>query len=347
MSKRADIAQRVLNSLQQREATPEEPARPRPPRTFIGQVGEQMTQGFAARVEALEKERREGGVILSLDPTRIRRSVHANRHELSLGESDQDFLALKLSLKRDGQIMPICVRTVTGDSAHEYEVVSGHRRHEAALQLDLESPNGFRIRAVLDSAAQDPVALALHMYLENAARKDLSAYELGAMFRTWLEAGVFAEQQAIAEATGLGKQTISKYLQVAALPRVILEAFGDPRVIAVRWAETLVAALKANEAAVLAMADKLAAREDRPAPEIVLRQLADAATPRKAKRSGTQSETVKIDGRTAFAYSLRNEKIAIRFGKHVEREVARELTEEIKDLLTRRLKERLAHGGQR
>ena len=347
MSKRADIAQRVLNSLQQREVAADEPTRPRQARTFIGQVGEQMTQGFAARVETLEKERREGGVILTLDPKRIRRSGQANRHKLSLTESDEDFRALKLSLKRDGQIMPICVHSVAGDATHDYEIVSGHRRHEAALQLDREIPEGFRIRAVLDSAAQDPVALALHMYLENAARKDLSAYELGAMFRTWLQAGVFAEQQAIAEATGLGKQTISKYLQVAGLPNIILEAFGDPRVVAVRWSETLVAALKTGEAAVLAMARKLAAREDRPAPEIVLRQLADAATPRKAKRSGTQSETVKIDGRTAFAYSLRNEKIAIRFGKHVERDVARELTEEIKDLLTSRLKERLGRGGQR
>lgn len=348
MSKRADIAQRVLNSLQQREASSEELTRPRPPRTFIGQVGEQMTQGFAARVEALEKERRDGGVILALDPKRIGRSAQANRHALSLTETDEDFLALKLSLKRDGQIMPICVRALTGDPSHEYQVVSGHRRHEAALQLDRESPDGFKIRAVLDSAAQDPVALALHMYLENAARKDLSAYELGAMFRTWLQAGIFEEQQGIAEATGLGKQTVSKYLQVAALPQSILAAFGDPRVIAVRWAESLVGALKSNESAVLAAAEKISARGERPSPEVVLRQLVDAGTAvRKSKPAGSQSETVKIDGRTAFAYSLRNDKIAIRFGKHVEREVARALTEEIKDLLTRRLKERLGRGGRR
>jgi ParB family transcriptional regulator, chromosome partitioning protein len=348
MSKRDEIALRVLSKLQQREPpAPAEPSRARSMHTFIGQVGERMTQGFAARVEELERERRDGLVILALDPKHIRRAAQANRHALSLTEADEDFATLKQSLKRDGQIMPVSVRALEGDAEHVYELVSGHRRHEAALQLDRERPEGFKLRAVLDSAAQDPATLALHMYLENAARKDLSAYEVGAMFRTWLASGIFAEQQQIAEATGLGKPSISKYLQVAGLPAPVLNAFGDPRVIAVRWAEILIAALKANETAVLATARKLAARDERPAPELVLRQLAEAAESKQAKRSGTQTETVKIDGRTAFAYSLRNEKIAIRFGKHVEREVARELSEEIKELLTKRLKAKLGRGAGR
>ena len=344
MSKREDIARRVLSSLQQQGAAAEAPpGAARPARTFIGQVGEQMTQGFAARVEVLEKERREGGVILSLDPKRIRRSAQANRHELSLIESDEDFSALKRSLIRDGQIMPISVRAVTGDPEHDYEVVYGHRRHEAALQLDRECP--FKIRAVLDSAAQDLTTLALHMYLENAARKDLSAYELGAMFRNWLEGGIFPDQKSIAEATGLSKQSVSSYLQTAGLPQPILEAFGDPRVIAVRWVYMLAPALKANEAAVFAVARKLAKRPDRPAPEIVLRQLIDAASARKPKETGSQSETVKIDGRTAFAYSQRKERIAIRFGKHVDPDTAKALSEEIKDLLTKRLQSKLGRRG--
>jgi hypothetical protein len=79
----------------------------------------------------------------------------------------------------------------------------------------------------------------------------------------------------------------------------------------------------------------------------VLRQLTEAAAGKKPKRGGTHSETVKIDGRTAFAYSLRNDKIAIRFGKHVERDLARELTDEVKDLLTKRLKAKFGRGGSR
>src|ERR1700691_2608741 len=152
MSKRDDIAQRVLGKLQRRDA-PAEPARPRVMSTFIGQVGAQMTAGFAARVEDLERERREGLVILALDPKIIRRGEHADRHVLSLQESDADFLALKASLKRDGQIMPVSVRPIENDPAHTFELVSGHRRHEAALQLDREIEGGYTLRAVLDSAA--------------------------------------------------------------------------------------------------------------------------------------------------------------------------------------------------
>ena len=349
VSKRDDIAQRVLAKVQQRDVS-NEPPRARVMGTFIGQVGQQMTAGFAARVEDLERERREGFVILALDPKTIRRGDHANRHALSLKATDEDFVALKDSLRRDGQIMPVSVRAVTGDARHAYELVSGHRRHEAALQLDREIPAGFKIRAVMDTAAQEPAKLALHMYLENAARKDLSAYELGAMFRTWIDGGIFADQQTVAEATGLGKASITKYLQVAGLPKTVLDAFGDPRVIAVRWAELLVAALKTNGLAVQAAARKLAEQAngaDQQAPDAVLRQLTDAAAGKKPKQGGTHSETVKLDGRTIFAYSLRNDKIAIRFGKHVERQLARELTEEIKELLTRRLKAKLGRGGTR
>ena len=152
MSKRDDIAQRVLDKVNQRSASLE-PPRPRVMGTFIGQVGQQMTAGFAARVEELERERREGFVILSLDPKTIRRSEQANRHALSLAVADTDFAALKDSLRRDGQIMPVSVRLVAGDPKHAYELVSGHRRHEAALQLDRELPAGFELRAVLDTAA--------------------------------------------------------------------------------------------------------------------------------------------------------------------------------------------------
>src|SRR5580658_1384766 len=153
--KRDEIAQRVRGKLQQRDNSGESP-RPRVMNTFVGQVGERMTAGFAARVEELERERGDGFVILSIDPKTIRISERANRHKLSLNASDPDFVALKQSLKRDGQIMPVSVRSIPGDATHTYELVSGHRRLEAATQLDQEIPEGFKLRAVLDSAAQDP-----------------------------------------------------------------------------------------------------------------------------------------------------------------------------------------------
>lgn len=317
------------------------------PRTWIGRVAEEHNTGLKGRIQELESERSAGLVVLRIDPKRIRLTELANRHALSLDGSDTDFIALKADIAQRGQLEPIRVRPAAhAQGVFEYELVYGHRRHAACLALDAETAEGFPVLALLDAQAADARDHVLKMYQENAARKDLSAFEIGRMFRGWLDARVFSEQNEIAEATGLGKQTVSKYLQVAALPDPIIAAFRDPRVIAVRWAESLMAALRQNAAAVLGAAKRLAEQADAPA-ELVLRTLLDAAVKRKTTRGGSQSETIKIDGRTAFAYSLKNERIAIRFGKHVEPQVAKELTGEIKELLTRRLKAKLGRAGSR
>ncbi len=324
------------------------PSAPKPgTRTWVGRVASEHNSGLQGRISELEAERSGGLVVLRIDPKRIQPSALANRHATSLAASDPGLAELAKAIRDRGQLEPIRVRPALPDSGYEYEIVYGHRRHAAALGLDAEVEGGWPVLALLDATAADARDHVLKMYQENAARKDLSAYEIGAMFRSWLDAGVFPDQNAIAEATGLAKQTVSKYLQVAGLPDPVLAAFGNPTVIAVRWAEMLLGALKINEAAVLAAAGALAELEEPLKPDVVLRQLMDAGAGKKAKRASSQSETVKIDGRTAFAYALKNDRIAIRFGKHVDRQAARELTDEIKDLLTRRLKARMGRGGGR
>ncbi len=156
MSKRDDIAQRVLGKLAARDAaTPETPPRPRAMNTFIGQVGAQMTQGFAARVEVLERERADGHVVLKLDPKTVRFSHLANRHELSLKTSDADYKALKDDLRANGQEYPIKVKTIEGDAEHEFEVIAGHRRLQACRELAAEVAGGFPIFAILDGTAAE------------------------------------------------------------------------------------------------------------------------------------------------------------------------------------------------
>ena len=354
----AKINQAVLDALKRPEAP--KAASPAPPapgasqtavkpaaRTWVGRVADEHNSGLKSRIAELEHERSGGHVVLKLDPKRIHATEHANRHALSLETDDPEFARLVADIEAQGQLEPIRVRPAAAGAKAEFEIVYGHRRHAACLALDASRKDGYPVLALLDADAAVARDYALKMYQENAARKDLSAYETGAMFRGWLEAEIFADQAAIAAATSLSEPSVSKYLQVAALPEAILGAFRDPRTIAVRWSEQLNAALKANESAVLTVAGKLAADDDPSAPDVVLRQLLDAGAGKKRKKGGSQSETVKIDGRTAFAYSLKNERIAIRFGKHVDRQVARELTEEIKDLLTKRLKAKLGRGGGR
>ena len=319
MSKRDDIAQRVLGKLAAREAaTPETPPRPRAMNTFIGQVGAQMTQGFAARVEVLERERAEGHVVLKLDPKTVRFSHLANRHELSLKSSDADFKALKDDLRKSGQEFPIKVKTVEGDAEHEFEVIAGHRRLLACRELDAEVATGFPVFAILDGTAAELKVHALKMYRENALRKDLSPFETGTMFRRWLTEGLFATQKELAETLGLSTPTVSHYLGIAELPPEILNAFRDPRAISLRWINDLAPALKTHRTALLAAAQQLAKATPPPDADTVLRELLAATKARGRKAAKPEAETVKMGGKPLYTISWKGSRVSLKFGKQVD-----------------------------
>jgi ParB family chromosome partitioning protein len=345
----AKVNEAVLEALKQPRTPPPDspaPAGPRPgAKTWVGRVAQEHNSGLRDRITELEHERDHGTLVLKLDPKRIQSSALSNRHSSSLDADDEGLKELAQAIRDRGQLEPIRVRPAPSGGEFDYEIVYGHRRHAVALALDAETDGGWPVLALLDASAADTKDHVLKMYQENAARKDLSAYETGAMFRGWLAAKVFDGQTEIAAVTGLSEPSVSKYLTVAMLPKAVLEAFGDPRVIAVRWAERLTAAIKANGPDVLEAAREISREENPLKPDVVLNRLLDAAEPKKRKKGGSQSETVKIDGRTAFAYSLKNDRIAIRFGKHVDPQIARALTGEIKDLLTKRLKAKLGRGG--
>jgi ParB family chromosome partitioning protein len=341
MSKRDEIAQRVLGKLAEQEPAPASPPRPRVMNTFIGQVGAQMTQGFAARVEELERERAEGRVVLRLDPKTVRFSQLANRHELSLKASDADFRALKDDLRQNGQEFPIKVKAIEGDATHEFEVVAGHRRLQACRELDTERPGGFPVFAVLDGTAAELRAHALKMYRENALRKDLSPYETGTMFRRWLAEGLFATQKELAETLGLSTPTVSHYLAVADLPAEILRAFRDPRAISLRWVNELGPALKSHGKAVLEAAGRLARMNPAPEPEAVLRELLAAAKGRGRRAVRPEAETVKIGGKSLYTISWKGSRVALKFGKQVDAATVGEAQDAVKAFLTQWLKKRV------
>lgn len=343
MSKRDEIAQRVLGKLAAREpaATPKAPPPPRAMNTFIGQVGAQMTQGFAARVEVLERERAEGRVVLKLDPKTVRFSHLANRHELSLKTSDADFKALKDDLRANGQEFPIKVKAVDGDADHEFEVIAGHRRLLACRELDAEVAGGFPVFAVLDGTAAELKVHALKMYRENALRKDLSPFETGTMFRRWLIEGLFATQKELADALGLSTPTVSHYLGIAELPPEILNAFRDPRTISLRWINDLAPALKTQRAALIAAAQRLARATPAPDPEAVLRELLAATKGRGRKTARPEAETVKVGGKSLYTISWKGSRVSLKFGKQVDAGIVGDAQEAVKAFLTQWLKKRV------
>jgi ParB family transcriptional regulator, chromosome partitioning protein len=291
-------------------------------------------------IERLEAERSAGMVVLRLDPKRVRASEFANRHERSLDPGDPAFVALKDDIGRRGQLDPIRVRPLAGAPDQDYEIVYGHRRHAVALALDAEIDGGFRVLALLDASAADAREHVLKMHSENFARSDLSPYEYGQMYASWLDAGCFKTQAEIATAVGLDQSVISTYVRIATLPESVLGAFGDPRGIALRWARDLALALKTGESRVLGMAAEIAARPLPRDPQAVLRELVAAATPRREARAA-KTETVKVRGKTLYTMGQRGDGLVLKFGSLVDKALAAEARDELKEHLTRWLTKRV------
>ena len=310
-------------------------------------LGREMIEGAGQTIarqkdaiERLEAERTAGMVVLRLDPKRIRASGFANRIDLSLDAKDPAFIALMGDIRRRGQLDPIRVRPLSGAIGADYEIVYGHRRHAVALTLDAEFEGGFRVLALLDASAADAREHVLKMHSENFARSDLSPYEYGQMYASWLHAGCFKTQGEIADAVGLDQSVISTYLRIATLPEPVLGAFGDPRGIALRWARDLGAALKASESRVLAAASGIASRPAPRDPQAVCRELVAAVTPRREARAA-KTETVKVRGKTLYTMGQRGNGIVLKFGSLVDAALAAETRDELKEHLTRWLTKRV------
>ena len=357
-----------------RAALPEDPAlrvlalRPRgeakdpaAPITYPGRLAAQDQQGLVTRLQQAreetataqekfekerterERERAEGLLLLRLDPESIGLTEFANRHELSLSIKDEKFKSFKVSIQTNGQDTPVRVRPAVPGAATAYELVEGHRRHEAIRQLNREIPGGFPILARLDAKAVEAKDLVLKMYRENADREDLSAYETGTMFAQWLAAGICKTQRELAGLVGLKENTVSQYLAIAQLPADTCAAFGDVRTISVRWATALAAAHKEHPAETLAQARKLARRTPRPEAQTIYEALATVGTSRRAKRRGEKvSDTVKVNDKVLFKIALKDGRFTIN-PRQVEPEQLHRFYDDLKAFADKWLK---AHGSK-
>ena len=309
MSKR-DIHQHVLAKLRDLPSADEElPAvEARRPSTYMGQVGVELKTGLKSRIEELEAQLASGEVVLQLDPKRIRATAFRNRDDRSLSSGDASFENLKADIRAVGNRVPIEVRSLAGLPDLEYEIVSGHRRHAACLQLDQEVAGGFRVRALVVDAAKDPVELVKGMHRENFLRENPSPYEYGMLYAAAMKAGVFPSQADLAHAVGSNPTSVSHHIQLVELPAEILAAFGDPRSISVRWIRDLTRALKERPEQVLATAREIAARETPPPPDQVKAELLRAPVRTRATAPlGSYEQTIRLGDRKTVGAKLKRD----------------------------------------
>jgi ParB family chromosome partitioning protein len=274
----------------------------------MGQVGIELKGGLKSRIDELEAQLASREVVLQLDPKRIRATELRNRDDRSLSIDDELFFKLKTDIQSVGNRAPIEVRSLDGVAGFDYEIVSGHRRHAACLQLDAELAGGFRVRALVVDAAKEPVELVKSMHRENFLRKDPSPFEYGTLYAAAMKAGVFETQADLALAVGSNPTSVSHHIQLVELPAEVLVAFGDPRLISVRWIKELTRALKDRPEHVLAVARDIVGREPALAPDQVKAELLRVPTrPRRGAGLGSYEQTIRLGDKKTVGAKLKRD----------------------------------------
>lgn len=249
-------------------AKPQDGAEVARPRTAIGamaQFTDRQSQAIKEAAQLKEQLKAFDGSLPTyhLDPKLIVRSKWANRHELSF--SGADFEGLKQDIQaQGGNVQPIKVRRLAG-SAGRYELIFGHRRHQACLEL------AIGVLAMVEDL--DDKRLFIEMDRENRQRKDLRPFEIGAMYAKALDEGLFPSARKLAEEVGIDHSQLSKALSLARLPVDVLKAFQSPLDLQYRWTSDLTDALQKDPEQVLTEAKAIQTEDPRPASAEVLARL--------------------------------------------------------------------------
>jgi len=206
----------------------------------------QIESVFTDSAAELERLRRDGHVLLELDPAEIVETAFRDRHAAAF--ADPAFEDLVQDMLRQGQMVPVLVRPRDGG---RYELIAGHRRLAAARRLG---------RPVLARVLHaDDRALVIKMVRENEAREDISPFERAVQLKTVLDRGLMSRAEVMQD-LGMSKGHLSNLLKFAELPEAVVSALGDPRLLRIADGARL-SRLLADPAAlarVLAAADGLA-----------------------------------------------------------------------------------------
>jgi ParB family chromosome partitioning protein len=144
-------------------------------------------------------------------------SILENRLQPRQNYDDSTLEDLKSSIKEKGILQPILVRK------HEngYEVVAGERRLRAAKAIGLEEV------PVIIKNVTDREALVLAL-VENIQREELNAIEEALGFKRLMEEFNFT-QEAVAEAIGKDRSTVTNLLRLLRLPDEIQKQVADAK----------------------------------------------------------------------------------------------------------------------
>jgi ParB family chromosome partitioning protein len=255
-----------------------------------------------AMLEARLKEFEGGSVVRLIDPAKVAPSRWANRIEDSF--NSPEFAQLKQEIEEAaGNVQPIKVRRIAGDD-ERYEIVFGHRRHRACLEL------GLPVLAFVEEVSDQD--LFKEMDRENRKRADLSPWEQGRMYRRALTEELFSSLGELSKELGIDKGNISKALKLADLPGDVVNAFPSPLELQFRWAKLLNDALQSDPEGVLARAKEIVEdKETKRTGKEVLESLLGVST------QAPNVQAIVVEGKQLAKIIVDNGRVSVQFANGV------------------------------
>jgi ParB family chromosome partitioning protein len=246
-----------------------------------------------------------------IDARLVEISRWSNRHDDSF--KNADFKKLKADIElAGGNVQAIKVCPIPGSDPQRYEIVFGHRRHRACLELNMP------VLALIEAVSEQE--LFVQMDRENRQRADLRPYEQGEMYRRALDHGLYPTVSSLAYAIGASPINISRAIKIARLSEEILDAFPSRLDIQYRWADPLSDAAAKHRDDLIAKANLIviARKEGHPASakEVVAQLLAVAN-----KDPGTKD--VVVDGEKVLKVKKMKNKVAFEIGLTSETNIKR------------------------
>jgi len=144
-------------------------------------------------------------------------SILENRFQPRQNYDEAKLEELKASIKEKGVLQPILVRK----QGNDYEVVAGERRLRAAKAIGLEQV------PVIIKNVTDREALVLAL-VENIQREELNAIEEAQGFKRLMDEFQFT-QEAVAEAIGKDRSTVTNLLRLLRLPQEIQQHVAEDK----------------------------------------------------------------------------------------------------------------------
>lgn len=282
-------------------------AESRTPRTGPGQMlaFRSHMQENDKKVHILEAQLKqyEGSLAVRLlKPEVVHPSKWANRLESNF--SLPDFEVFKKEIESaGGNVQPIKVRpTLSANAVESYEIVFGHRRHQACLQL------GIDVAAIIEEVGDKELFAAMDR--ENRVRADLSPYEQGEMYRRALDEGLYPSLRQLSVELGVDPGNVSKAVSIARLPSEVLAAFDSPTQIQYRWGQEIHSSLQRDPEGVIARAKAIRHVAKKLSPAEVLNRLTGQLKSNKAmtmeikKKGKVVGKMIrKIDGSISLSLS--------------------------------------------